>query len=226
MQHTVLSVAGLKGTMSEAELHVLYARMRGGILSKARRGELALRLPVGLVYDDQSEVILDPDTQVQQSIRLLLKAFSREGSSYAAVRSYRQQALLFPKRVFGGPRNGELLWVELDYSQAVTILRNPRYAGAYVFGRTRIRKKADGRFKLIKALPRDQWHTLIPDAHAGYISWEEYEANQRRLDENARFRSEDRRNTPPREGPALLQGIALCGRVRRAHDGSLPEEWR
>ena len=151
--------------------------------------------------------------------------------SGAAVRSYRQQALLFPKRVFGGPRHGELLWVELDYSQAVTILRNPRYAGAYVFGRTRIRKKADGRFKLIKALPRDQWHTLIPDAHAGYISWEEYEANQRRLDENARFRSEDRRNTPPREGPALLQGITLCGRCgermmvhyRKNGDSLIPE---
>jgi hypothetical protein len=217
--------------MSEAELHVLYARMRGGILSKARRGELALRLPVGLVYDDQSEVILDPDTQVQQSIRLLFKAFNREGSAYAAVRSYRQQALLFPKRVFGGPRDGELLWVELDYSQAVTILRNPRYAGAYVFGRTRIRKKADGRFKLIKDLPRDQWHTLIPNAHPGYISWEEYEANQRRLNENARFRSEDRRNTPPREGPALLQGIALCGRCgermmvhyRKNGDSLIPE---
>jgi hypothetical protein len=151
--------------------------------------------------------------------------------SGAAVRSYRQQALLFPKRVFGGPRHGELLWVELDYSQAVTILRNPRYAGAYVFGRTRIRKKADGRFKLIKDLPRDQWHTLIPNAHPGYISWEEYEANQRRLNENVRFRSENRRNTPPREGPALLQGITLCGRCgermmvhyRKNGDSLIPE---
>ena len=143
MQHTVLSVAGLKGAMSEAELHVLYARMRGGILSKARRGELAVRLPVGLVYDDKGEVILDPDAQVQQTLRLLFAAFGREGSAWAAVKSIRKQKLLFPKRLFCGPRKGDLLWVELDYCQAVAILRSPRYAGAYVFGRTRIRKKAE-----------------------------------------------------------------------------------
>jgi DNA invertase Pin-like site-specific DNA recombinase len=203
---------GLKGTMSEAELHVLYARMRGGILSKARRGELTVRLPVGLVYDDKGEVILDPDTQVQQSLRLLFATFRREGSVWAAVKSIRQQGLLFPKRLFCGPRKGDLLWVELDYSQAVGILRSPRYAGAYVFGRTRIRKKMDGSFKAASKLPREQWHTLLPNAHPGYIAWEEYEANQRRLDQNARFRSSDRRNSPPREGPALLQGIVLCGR--------------
>src|SRR5256885_12646494 len=103
VQHTVLSVAGLKGTMSEAELHVLYARMRGGILSKARRGELAVRLPVGLVYDDKGEVILDPDTQVQQSLRLLFATFGREGSVWSAVKRVRQQGLLFPKRLFCGP---------------------------------------------------------------------------------------------------------------------------
>ena len=222
---------GLKGAMSEAELHVLYARMRGGILSKARRGELTVRLPVGLVYDDKAEVVLDPDTQVQQSVRLLFTAFGRESSAYAAVKSFRQQGLLFPKRMFSGPRKGELVWVELAYSQAISLLRNPRYAGAFVFGRTRIRKKADGHFKIVKDLPRDQWHTLLPNAHAGYISWEEYEANQRRLDENVRFRNADRRNTPPREGPALLQGIVLCGRCgermfvhyRKRGDSLIPE---
>jgi DNA invertase Pin-like site-specific DNA recombinase len=203
---------GLKGAMSEAELHVLYARMRGGILSKARRGELALRLPVGLVYDDKGKVILDPDVQVQQTLRLLFAAFGREGSVWATVKSIRKQNLLFPKRVFCGPRKDDLLWVELDYCQAVAILRSPRYAGAYVFGRTRIRKKADGTFKSATKLPREQWHTLLPNAHPGYISWEEYEANQRRLDENTRFRGTERRGIPPREGPALLQGIALCGR--------------
>ncbi len=117
---------GLKGTMSEAELHVLYARMRGGILSKARRGELAVRLPVGLVYDDKGEVILDPDTQVQQSLRLLFATFRREGSVWAAVKSIRRQGLLFPKRLFSGPRKGDLLWVKLDYWQAVEIMRSPR----------------------------------------------------------------------------------------------------
>jgi len=222
---------GLKGTMSEAELHVLYARMRGGILSKARRGELAVRLPVGLVYDDKGEVILDPDTQVQQSLRLLFATFRREGSVWAAVKSIRRQGLLFPKRLFSGPRKGDLLWVELDYWQAVEIMRSPRYAGAYVFGRTRMRKKMDGSFKAISKLPREQWHTLLQNAHPGYISWDEYEANQRRLDQNVRFRSSDRRNSPPREGPALLQGIVLCGRCgermmvhyRKHGDSLIPE---
>jgi hypothetical protein len=186
--------------------------MRGGILSKARRGELAVRLPVGLVYDGEGEVILDPDTQVQQSLRLLFATFGREGSVWAAVKSIRQQGLMFPKRLFCGPRRGDLLWVELDYCQAVEILRSPRYAGAYVFGRTRIRKKIDGSFKAITKLPREQWHNLLPNAHPGYITWEEYLANQQRLDENGRFRSADRRSSPPREGPALLQGIVLCGR--------------
>ena len=125
---------GLKGTMREAELHMLQARMQGGLLNKVRRGQVALALPIGFLYDDDSQVILDPDQQVQQSIRLLFETFRRLGSAIAVVKALRRQGLQFPHRRCGGltPR---LLWGALSYSYALTILHNPRYAGAYVYGR-------------------------------------------------------------------------------------------
>jgi DNA invertase Pin-like site-specific DNA recombinase len=201
---------GLKGTMSEAELHVLRARLRGGILSKARRGELMIPPPVGLVYNSEGELALDPDQQVQQSLRLVFETFRRTGSAMATVKAFRQQTLLFPRRLRAGPHQGELAWMELTHSQTLRILHNPRYAGAFVFGRSRTQKQVDGGVRLLW-LPRDQWDTLIPGAHAGYLSWEEYEANQRRLRESAQSQGADRRKSPPREGPALLQGLVVCG---------------
>ena len=203
---------GLKGTMSEAELHVMQARMRGGVLNKARRGELAIPLPIGLVYDPQSRVTLDPDRQVQESLRLLFATFRRTATACATVRAFREQGLLFPRRPRGGPGKGQLLWVELTHSHVIQILRSPRYAGAYVYGRTRTRKKMDGtgRSSSVRQ-PREQWHTLLLDAHPGYIDWQEYEENLRRLAENAQAYGGQRRKSPPREGPALLQGLALCG---------------
>jgi DNA invertase Pin-like site-specific DNA recombinase len=203
---------GLKGTMSEAELHLMQARMRGGVLNKARRGELALPLPVGLTYNTEGQVILDPDKQVQQSIQLLFATFRRTGTACSTVRSFRQQGLLFPRRPRGGPGKGELLWVELTHSHVIQILRNPRYAGAFVYGRTRSRKRIDGGGRSCSVRqPREQWHTLLRNAHPGYICWEQYEDNLRRLRENAQAQSAERRKSPPREGPALLQGLALCG---------------
>jgi DNA invertase Pin-like site-specific DNA recombinase len=201
---------GLKGTMSEAELHLLRARLRGGILSKARRGELPVRLPVGFVYDEQGRVRLDPDAQVRESLRFLFEAFRRAGSAYGAVKMFARQKLLFPLRLHGGPRKGELLWGELTYSRALRVLHNPRYAGAFVFGRTRQRKGPEGGRAYTK-LPREQWDSLIPNIHEGYIPWVEYEDNQRRLRECAQAQGLDRRKSPPREGPALLQGLVLCG---------------
>jgi len=201
---------GLKGTMSEAELHVLRARLRGGIVNKARRGELWIMPPVGLVYNDQGEVILDPDKQVQQSLRLLFETYCRTGSATATVKAFRQQGLLFPRRLRSGPRPGELVWGELGHSQTLRILHNPRYAGTFVFGRSKTQKNVDGGMT-VRWLPRDQWDTLIPGNHAGYISWEEFEENQRRFRDTAQACGQDRRKSPPREGPALLQGLVVCG---------------
>jgi DNA invertase Pin-like site-specific DNA recombinase len=201
---------GLKGTMSEAELHVLRARLRGGLLNKARRGELMLSPPVGLVYNHDGELILDPDQQVQQSMRFLFETFRRTGSALATVKVFQQQGLLFPRRFRSGAHRGELVWTPLGHNHTLRILHNPRYAGAFAFGRSRTRKGVDGS-ETITWLPRDQWDTLIPGAHVGYIGWEEYEANQRRLRESAQAQGQDRRKSPPREGPALLQGLVVCG---------------
>ena len=200
---------GLKGTMSEAELHFLRARLRGGIMNRARRGELRIGLPVGLIYDPRGRVVLDPDTQVQESLRLLFDAFERAGSAGAVVRLFRVQGLLFPRRPRYGPRRGELLWESLERTRVLRALKSPRYAGAFAFGRTRQRRSPGGGAEC-RRRPREEWDVLLIDAHPGYISWERFEANQRQLAECAATFGADRRG-PPREGPALLQGLAVCG---------------
>lgn len=200
---------GLKGTMSEAELHVIRARLQGGILNKARRGELQSPLPVGFLYNTANQTVLDPDKQVQESLRCFFETFLRTGSATGTVKMFRQRGLLFPRRLKKGPHKGELHWGPLEHHRALQVLHNPRYAGAFVYGRTRIRKTLDGQ-ESSRIVPREQW-ILVPSIHLGYISWEQYEENQRRLRENAQALGHDRRKSPPREGPALLQGLVLCG---------------
>ena len=200
---------GLKGTMSEAELHLLRARLIGGMMNKARRGELQMRLPIGLVYDAAQRVVLDPDRQVQQTLHTFFETFRRTGSATATVKEFRRQGLTFPRRVGHGPNKGEVIWGPLLHHRALWLLHNPRYAGAFAYGRSRQRKLGDARYK---KLPREEWISLIRDAHAGYISWDDFERNQERLRENSAAHGGDRRRSPPREGPALLQGMVICGR--------------
>ena len=202
---------GLKGTMSEAELHVLRARLLGGQRAKASRGELEMKLPVGLARDAAGGVVLDPDLAVQQAVRTFFAEFRRSGSATATVRSFREQGLLFPRRLDSGARKGELVWGALRHSRALRVLKNPRYAGAFAYGRSRGRRLPGGKEQR-RALPREAWHTLILGAHPGYLSWEDYEENLARLRENAQANGAERRKSPPREGPALLQGLAVCGR--------------
>ncbi len=201
---------GLKGTMSEAELHVIKSRMRGGLISKARRGELRCRLPIGFVYDLKGRIVLDPDKQVQESVQLLFATFARTGALHATTKHFRNQGLLFPTRLASGPRKGELTWGPLALSRASSALHNPWYAGAYAFGRCRWRKHPDGRSRY-ERLPKSEWHALIRDAHPGYITWEEYERIERCLQASARALHFERCQGPPREGPALLQGRVVCG---------------
>jgi len=203
---------GLKGTMSEAELHVIKARLRGGILNKARRGEFRAPLPVGLVYDDLGEVILDPDQQVQDLVRHLFTTFRRTGSGYATVKAFKAEGLTFPVRHRGGHADGEVSFAPLTESTVLRAMHNPRYAGAYAFGKTRSRKTADGRL-LIEKLDRQEWTALIPGAHPGYVTWEEFEENLRILsDNNIQHGMDGMRRSTPREGTALLQGLAICGK--------------
>lgn len=205
---------GLKGTMSEAELHFLKARLRGGQLSKARRGALIMPLPVGLVRDGAGAVVLDPDASVQGAVRRVFDMFEATGSACAVVKAFTADGLLFPRRLATGPRKGELSWGKLEHSRVLQVLHNPRYAGAFFYGRHAHGRKPGGG-QTTRALPREEWTVLITDAHPGYISWERFEANQARLADNATAHGKDRRASPPREGPALLQGMVICGRCGR-----------
>jgi DNA invertase Pin-like site-specific DNA recombinase len=205
---------GLKGTMSEAELHFLRARLQGGILAKASRGELALRLPVGFVYDPTGAVVLDPDAGVRQAIEHLFAAFVATGSATGVVKAFAAEGLSFPGRHDAGPHAGELYWRPLRHDHVLFVLHNPRYAGAYFYGRRRRLTDIDGRHRSV-AKPREEWTVFIPGAHEGYISFEAFDANQARLAANAAAHGDDRRAGPPREGPALLQGLVICGRCGR-----------
>lgn len=135
---------GLKGTMSEAELHMLHARLIGGQINKARRGELWLRPPIGFIYDSQKRMIIDPDEQIQRAVRLVFETFRRTGSAERVVRYFAHEEILFPRRIVSGPRAGEVVFVPLEHSRVLHLLHNPRYTGAYVYGRTRQRKVVVG----------------------------------------------------------------------------------
>lgn len=201
---------GLKGAMSEAELFVMRARLQGGILSKARRGALKLTLPIGLCYTERDEIVLDPDLQVQASIREVFRSFELTGSACATVRHFRQQHLLFPRRVRCGAHQGEIAWGEIQHHDVLRVVHHPAYAGAYAFGRTRTTKTVDGKVH-IQDVPRAEWVVLVKDAHVGYIRWEDYERNEAQLAMNSQAYA-PQRFSPPREGPALLQGLILCGK--------------
>ena len=200
---------GLKGTMSEAELHLLRARLVGAQLHKARRGELWIRAPIGYVHDQDNRLMFDPDQQIHGAVRLLFETFRRLGAAQQVVRHFHREGILFPRRLPWGVRAGEVIWAEVENSRVLNILHNPRYAGAYVYGRTRQKKL--GSHVFYQRLPREQWKVFLPNAHPGYLSWQEFEGNQAKLLENANGYGPDRRRSAPREGAALLQGMVVCG---------------
>ncbi len=218
---------GLKGTMSEAELHVLRARLLGGQLNKARRGELWMRPPIGFVIDRTGRLSLDPDAQIQDTVRQLFETFRRTGSAQKVVRHFAQEKILWPRRLYTGGRAGQIVFAALAHSRVLGMLHNPRYAGAFVYGRTRQRKVSIAGQTRNRRLPRADWKVFLPNAHPGYLTWDEYEANQATLLTNAAGYGTDRRRSPAREGVALLQGVVICGRcglrmtvrysVRRGH---------
>ena len=166
-------------------------------------------MPVGFVRDAAGRVVLDPDKQVQETVRLLFQTYSQTGAAAATVRHFRRQGLLFPTRMVAGPRKGELTWAPLCLGRTANVLHNPWYAGAYAYGRGRWRKQLDGRMHH-ERLPQGEWLALIRDTHPGYISWEEHERIEQRLHAQAMVGAQ-RWRKPPREGPALLQGRAVCG---------------
>ncbi|MDQ1413556.1 MAG: hypothetical protein QOE07_2144 [Acidimicrobiaceae bacterium] len=199
---------GLKGTMSEAELHFIRARLRGGLISKARRGELYMPLPAGYAYDPNGRIVFDPDVSVQNAVRYLFATFARAGSARVVVKSFAADGLRFPTHIRSGPRSNDLAWQPLSHSRVLSVLHNPRYAGVYSFGRQHERSGPGGTIRT--ELPRDQWLAFIPDAHPAYIDLATYEANRATLLACAKAHGTDRPAGPAREGNALLQGIAIC----------------
>ncbi len=153
--------------MSEAELHVLRARLLGGQLNKARRGELWIHPPIGYVYDASHKLVLDPDQQIQGTVRLLFETFRRTGSALRVVRHFGTEKIGWPRRIASGVHAGEIVFATLDHSRVLNILHNPRYTGAFVYGRTRQRKVvASGRVRH-RRLPRAEWKVFIPNTHPG-----------------------------------------------------------
>ena len=223
---------GILGTMSEAELHWLRNRLLGGKLARAEQGELRMRPPVGLIFDTVGRLGLDPDEEVQQAVRLLFSLFEQTGSALAVVKHFARHRLLFPDRLWGKRHDGELIWKPLRHGRVLDVLHNPRYAGAYVYGRTRTRTRVlpneaprvKGRTRRVAAA---DWPIVRHDAHPGYITWEQFLRNQQRLDDNCTIRGNDRRGAV-RQGHALLQGVVLCGRcgrrmsVRYTRNGTTP----
>jgi DNA invertase Pin-like site-specific DNA recombinase len=209
---------GLKGTMSEAELHVLRARLNGGIRNKAARGELRRGLPVGFVWGEaEGEVCFHPDEAVVTAIRTVFARFSETGSARLVWLWFRSEGLKFPLQMHQG---GEIRWVEASYTAIHHVLTNPVYAGAYAYGKTRQETVLDaggGRRKRLRHLPRSEWQVLIPEHHPGFIDWQSYEANQERIARNTRP-GPHKAGGAVREGSALLQGLARCGHCgRRLH---------
>jgi DNA invertase Pin-like site-specific DNA recombinase/predicted DNA-binding transcriptional regulator AlpA len=206
---------GLKGTMSEAELHVLRARLNGGIRNKAARGELRRGLPVGFVWGDaDGEVGFHPDEAVITAIRSIFTKFAETGSARRVWLWFRSESLPFPLQMHQGH---DIRWVDASYTAVHHVLTNPVYAGAYAYGKTRtetVLDAAGGRHKRIRHLPRSEWQVLIPDHHPGFIDWRTFEANQARLMQNTRP-GPHKEDGAVREGSALLQGLSRCGHCGR-----------
>jgi DNA invertase Pin-like site-specific DNA recombinase len=210
---------GFRGTMSEAELHWLPCRLVGGKLEKAHQGTLRFRLPVGLSYDLTSRGVLDPDEEIQHAVRLVFDLFAQHRSALAVVKHFAAHGLQIPDRLWTRSRKGEVVWAPLRHARVLEMLHNPFYAGAYVYGRTKSRSRLlPGEAPRLKArshrVARVDWPIVLRDHHGGYLSWDQFVSNVQQLDDNRTFRAEERRGAV-REGHALLQGLAVCGRCGR-----------
>lgn len=209
---------GLKGTISEAELHIIRARLDGGIRNKAARGELRRGLPVGLVWGEQDgEVLFHPDEAVTGAIRTVFERFAEFGSARRVWLWFRSEGLSLPLQSAPSGRTGPIRWIPATYTAIHSILTNPVYAGAYAYGKSRCERYVDEHGvvkKRMRHLPMEQWAVLLPDHHPGFIDWASFQANQARLDSNTRPQPHQSGGAV-REGSALLQGIVSCGHCGR-----------
>ena len=229
-------ILGLKGQLSEVELHTIKTRLTAGLLNKARRGELALRLPAGLIRDERGQVHKSPDLQVQHSIELVFKTFFELGSGSKVLHFFREHHLQVPRYNY----DKEIVWKKASYAAILEILNNPAYAGAFTYGRRKVIYQSNGRPGTQKRLPIPEWQVLIKDKYPAYISWESFEKIQAKLADNYAEYDMNKSRGIPREGAAMLHGIVYCGkcghkmvvqykdrphyicnRIRRTHGGSV-----
>ena len=211
-------ILGLKATMSQAELHFIRARLLGGKRNKAKKGELRFPLPVGYTCGSEGATIFDPDREVRHAVRTLFGKFREEGTVYGVVRAFADGGLEFPKRAYGGAWGGRLIWGRLTHARALAILKNPSYAGCYVYGRYGTEKTlgADGEVREKTVLkPMGEWEVNIRDHHPGYISWEDYLKNGEAIRRNCTHGCDTVPCGAAREGSALLQGLLVCGSCGR-----------
>ncbi len=197
---------GLKGQLSELELHTIRARMTAGLLNKAERGELVLPLPVGLVRDAAGQVHKDPHREVQSRLELVFKTFLQRRSASKVLEFFNQQQLRLPRH----DDFGDLIWKKPSIAAILSILKNPAYAGAFVYGRTRTIRQPSGK-AVTKRLPIEQWKILVHDKYPAYISWQTFEKIQAMLEDNYAEYDRNKSRGVPRPGSALLHGIIYCG---------------
>ena len=208
---------GLSGIMSEAELHQIKIRLHQGERQKAARGELRLPLPAGLIHTRDGSVTFNPDDEVQERLRLVFAKFRELRSAKAVMRYLRRGNLLLPVRPLYGPEPHDVVWRTADSARVIHILKNPAYAGAYVYGRRRPdplrRQPGSNRIGRVAVTP-ENWSICLKDAHPAYLDWDEFMANRKQLADNVGRYDADRPGAP-RKGNALLQGIVSCGRCAR-----------
>src|ERR1700759_213134 len=199
---------GLKGTISEMELHTIRARLTAGLLNKAERGDLALVLPVGLIRDAAGVVVKDPDREVQARIELVFATFLRVRSANRVLRCFNEGGLPPPRR----GRLGGTVWRSPSIAAILRILKNPGYAGSFVYGRSRTVHTGPQLSKARqKILPREQWRVIVKDKYPAYITWETFEKIQAMLRDNHAEYDRNKTRGVPRDGEALLHGIVYCG---------------
>jgi DNA invertase Pin-like site-specific DNA recombinase len=199
---------GLKGTLSELELHTIRARMTAGLLSKAERGELALLLPIGLARDPLGRVMKDPNREVQDRVSLVFTTFLERRSASKVLQHFNAQALLLPRH----DRFGDVVWKRPTVAAILAILKNPAFAGAFVYGRTRtVRTGPSLAQRSTRHLPPDQWRIRVNDRYPAYIEWETFVRIQAMLQDNYAEYDRNKTRGVPRPGKALLHGIVACG---------------
>lgn len=200
---------GLKGTISELELHTIRSRLTAGLLAKAERGELEVSLPIGLVRDPSGVVVKDPDMAVQDRLMLVFDMFMQFRTAAKVMRVLNERSLDLPRR----DRHGDLRWTGATVSSVLSVLKNPAYAGAFVYGRTRIREAArEGAQKLKAPRPMGEWRIVVKDRYPAYIDWPTYEKIRAVIRDNRAEYMRIKTRGAPRDGDLLLHGIVWCGR--------------